>query len=306
MTTPENKTIQIYEVGPRDGLQNEAHPVSAAAKIEYISMLAAAGLTRIEATSFVRPGAIPQLSDAAEVYPNARERVGDSARLLALTPNRKGMENALAAGLQEGAVFTAASESFTKKNINASIEESFARFAAVLELAREAEIPVRGYVSTVVECPYEGRIAPERVLAVTKRLFDSGVCQVSLGETIGVAVPDDIRRLLDVLCREIAPEKLAGHFHDTRATALSNVFAALEYGLGIFDAASGGMGGCPYAPGAAGNLATEDLVYALERSGYATGVDLHKLAGASAFIGGETGRQPASRVYLARQKSVAG
>lgn len=297
MSTPKTEHIQIYEVGPRDGLQNEAQPVPAAAKIRYIEALAAAGHTRIEATSFVRPGAIPQLSDAHEVYTGIKKQTGVS--YIALTPNRKGMENGLAAGLQEGAVFTAASESFTKKNINVTIAESIDRFREVMQLAGEAQIPVRGYVSTVVECPYEGRIAPEAVLAVCLNLLETGVYQISLGETIGVAVPDDISRLLDVLLKEIPAEKLAGHFHDTRGTALAGVFRAIEYGLRIFDASSGGLGGCPYAPGAAGNLATEDLVYALHRSGYATGIDLAALTAATTGIADALGRQPTARAYLA-------
>lgn len=289
--------ILIYEVGPRDGLQNEARAVPADAKIRYVEALADAGLTRIEATSFVRPGVIPQLSDAHEVYTGITKREG--VRYIALTPNRKGMENGLAAGLQEGAIFTAASESFTQKNINATIAESIERFREVMELAGGANIPVRGYVSTVVECPYEGRVPPEAVLAVCLELLELGVYQVSLGETIGVAVPDDVSRLLDVLLKKIPPEKLAGHFHDTRGTALANVFRAIDCGLRIFDASSGGLGGCPYAPGAAGNLATEDLVYALERSGFETGVDLSRLARATAEIGLALGREPAARAYLA-------
>ncbi len=302
MSTDKERAVTIYEVGPRDGLQNEARPVSAAAKIAYIEALAAAGLTRIEATSFVRPGVIPQLSDAAEVYSGVmqspRATAEKAARYIALTPNRKGMENGLAAGLQEGAIFTAASEAFTQKNINATIAESMARFREVLPLAESAGIPVRGYVSTVVACPYAGAIEPEAVKAVCLDLLEMGVYQVSLGETIGVAVPDDIARLLDVLLKEIPAEKLAGHFHDTRGTALANVYRALDFGLRIFDSSSGGLGGCPYAPGAAGNLATEDLVYALERTGYDTGVDLNQLAAATEGIGQALGRTPNSRVFL--------
>ncbi len=297
MNAPKSTQIQIYEVGPRDGLQNEAQPVPTDAKIRYIEALTRAGHTRIEATSFVRPGVIPQLSDAHDVYTGLTKR--DGVRYIALTPNRKGMENGLAAGLQEGAVFTAASEAFTKKNINATIAESIDRFREVMQLADDAQIPVRGYVSTIVECPYAGRVEPEAVLAVCRQLLELGVYQVSLGETIGVAVPDDIARLLDVLLKEIPGEKLAGHFHDTRGTALSNVYKAIEYGLHVFDASSGGLGGCPYAPGAAGNLATEDLVYALHRSGYETGVDLAALTAATTEIAGALGRQPSARAYLA-------
>ncbi len=301
-----SKKVTIYEVGPRDGLQNESRPVSAEAKIRYIEMLADAGLNHIEASSFVRPGAIPQLSDAAEVFAGlaARGNVADNVRLIALTPNRRGMENALAAGAREAAVFTAASESFTKKNINSTIDESFARFADVMELAREMKLPVRGYVSTVVECPYEGRVNPEKVREVTQRLFDAGVYQVSLGETIGVATPDDISRLLDVLLKDLPADQLAGHFHDTRGTALANVYRAMEFGLRIFDASSGGLGGCPYAPGAAGNLATEDLVYALHRDGYETGTVLEKIATATEFMLTEIGRPATSKAYLAVQSKL--
>ena len=300
------KFVQIYEMGPRDGLQNEKTPVPPAAKIQYIHALADAGHTRIEATSFVRPGVIPQLSDAHEVYSAIEKEKYPDVMFMALTPNLKGLENGLAVGLQEAAVFTAASESFTKKNINASIAESLERFGPVMQRAGEAGIPVRGYVSTVVECPYEGRIEPAAVLEVCQRLLDLGVYQISLGETIGVAVPDDVARLLDMLCKTIAPEKLAGHFHDTRGTALANVLRALnDYGLRVFDASSGGLGGCPYAPGAAGNLATEDLVYTLHRSGYETGLDLEKLARATAGISEALGRTPSGRVYLACQTRLA-
>jgi hydroxymethylglutaryl-CoA lyase len=297
-----NKSIQIYEVGPRDGLQNESHAVPAPAKIRYIELLAEAGLKKIEAASFVRAGVIPQLADAAEVYAALDKTRG--ADFIALTPNRKGLEAGLAVGLMEAAIFTAASESFTKKNINATIDESFARFQEIMPLAVERKLPVRGYVSTVVECPYEGPIAPAAVRDIVARLFDLGVYQVSLGETIGVAAPDDISRLLDVLVKDFPTDRLAGHYHDTRGTALANVFRSLDYGLRIFDASSGGLGGCPYAPGAAGNLATEDLVYALGRSGYDTGVNLTALARATEFITAQLGRDAVSRVYQAEAKKL--
>ena len=292
---PDKKAVTIFEVGPRDGLQNEKGIVSPAAKVRFVEMLAAAGHRKIEVTSFVRPGVIPQLSDAGEVYPGVKREAGKV--YAALVPNVKGMENALAAGVQEIAVFTAASETFTQKNINCTIAESLERFAAVRDLARENNIPVRGYVSTVVECPYEGKIKPEATLTLSRKLLDMGCYEVSLGETIGVAVPEEIARLLDVLVKEIPAEKLAGHYHDTRSTALANVARSLEYGLRTFDASAAGLGGCPYAPGAAGNLATEDLIYTLHRSGYETGVDLVKLMEASRFISGELNRAVSSRVY---------
>lgn len=292
-----SESVTIYEVGPRDGLQNESGVIPPEAKIRYVDLLSDAGLPYIEVTSFVRPGVIPQLADAAEVYPAVRK---DPGRVYgALVPNAKGMQNALAAGVREAAVFSAASESFTKRNINATIAESIERFGDVARMAREANVPLRGYVSTVVECPYEGRIQPEAVADVCARLRDVGVREISLGETIGVAVPDDVARMLDAVLKVCPAEMLAGHFHDTRGTALANVLRSLEFGLRVFDSSAGGLGGCPYAPGAAGNLATEDLVYTLERSGYSTGVDLDKLAIASRFIAGHLGRPLASRVYLA-------
>ena len=289
--------VRIYEVGPRDGLQNEARIVSARDKIEFIRLLSLSGLTNIEATAFVR--SVSQMADAQEVYTSVRDF---GTRMSALVPNRKGMENALASGLREAAIFTAASETFTRKNINSSIEESFSRFKEVMQLAADHAIPVRGYVSTVVECPYEGRIAPQKVAEICDRLIQAGVYEISLGETIGVAVPNDISRLLDEVTKKVPPEKLAGHYHDTRGTALSNVFRSLDYGLSVFDSSAGGLGGCPYAPGASGNLATEDLLYALHRSKIETGVDLGKIADASEFIRHAIAKEPASRVFAAIRK----
>ncbi len=288
------KKVRVYEVGPRDGLQNEVRPVSAADKIEFIRLLSLSGLSNIEATAFVR--SVPQMADASQVDPAVR---GFGPRMSALVPNRKGMELAIEAGLQEAAVFTAASESFTRKNINSSIEESFGRFREVMQLAAEHRIPVRGYVSTVVECPYEGKIAPEKAAVVCERLLELGVYEISLGETIGVAVPDDIARLLDEVLKKVPSERLAGHYHDTRGTAMANVLKSIEYGIRVFDSSAGGLGGCPYAPGASGNLATEDLLYTLHRSGFETGVDLAKVAAASAFIQSAVGKPPASRVFAA-------
>lgn len=291
-----SKQVRIYEVGPRDGLQNEKIVIASADKIRFIELLDEAGFDKIEATSFVRSGAIPQMSDAAVVYPAVR---GKGARKSALVPNAKGMHTALECGLEEGAIFTAASDTFTQRNINCTIAESFERFRDVARVAQERSIPLRGYVSCVVECPYEGRITPENVLDVSLRLIDLGVYEISLGETIGVAVPDDVSRLLDVLLARIKPEMIAGHFHDTRGTALANVFCALGMGVRTFDSSAGGLGGCPYAPGASGNLATEDLVYALNRSGYHTGIDMARLWAASAYMQSVTGKHPASRAFSA-------
>lgn len=295
--------IEIQEVGPRDGLQNEATPIAADKKVAFIAALARAGLRRIEATSFVRPGVIAQLSDAAEVYRAIPKTSG--CIYSALVPNRRGMETALECGVQEVAVFTAASESFTKRNINCTIEESFLRFADVFELATAQSVKVRGYVSTVVDCPYEGPIAPERVAEIAGRLLDSGCYEVSLGETIGTAVPDDVARLLDAVLKLVPADKLAGHFHDTRGTALANVARSLDYGLRVFDSSAAGLGGCPYAPGAAGNLATEDLVYFLERSGFSTGVDLPALVGAAGHVLPQIGRASQSRVHQAELSRAA-
>jgi len=288
------KSVRVYEVGPRDGLQNESAIVPTQSKIEFIKKLTVAGLERIEAVSFVKPGAIPQMADSAEVYRAVRDA---GAVYSGLVPNAKGMETAMACGVQEIAVFTAASETFTKKNINATIEESFGRFSEVMRVAGENKIPVRGYVSTAVECPYEGKIPPEKTAAICARLLDGGVYEVSIGDTIGAAVPDDISRLLDEVIKRVPAQLLAGHYHDTRGTALANVFRSIEYGVRTFDSSSGGLGGCPYAPGASGNLATEDLLYALHRSGFQTGVSLEKIAEASAFMREVLGKPPASRVF---------
>lgn len=303
------KQIQIIEVGPRDGLQNEKVPVPTEAKMQLIQDLSHAGLRRIEATSFVRADRIPQLADAAELYPALRELqkhddAMEKTTLSALVPNERGMQTALQCNVQEVAVFTAASDAFTQKNIGCSIEESFDRFAGVMRLAREHSIPVRGYVSTVIECPYGGAVKPQVVVDVCNRLLDAGCFEISLGETIGVAVPDDLSRLLDLLVAQIPVEKLAGHYHDTRGTALSLIFRSLEYGMHKFDAAAGGLGGCPYARGAAGNLATEDLLYALHRSGYSTGVDLDAVVAASHRLALTIQKTPSSRVYLSAEKGL--
>ncbi len=295
-------TVVIYEVGPRDGLQNEHRVVPAEAKIRFVEKLIDAGLPKIEVTSFVRSGVIPQLSDASEVFAGVEKKPGRV--YAALVPNRKGMENGLKADLREAAIFTAASDAFTQKNINCTVDESIERFRDVFAAAEGRDVRVRGYVSTVVECPYAGPIAPERVAEVCKRLLDLGVYEISLGETIGVAVPDEVARLLDAVLKVVPAEKLAGHFHDTRGTALANVSRSLEYGLRTFDSSAGGLGGCPYAPGASGNLATEDLVYMLHRSGYETGVDIKKLVDASGYMREQLNRVPSSRVYQAMMSTV--
>jgi hydroxymethylglutaryl-CoA lyase len=274
--------VTVVEVGPRDGLQNEMSAVPTDVKLRFISALVDAGVKHIEATSFVSPKAVPQLADAADLA--KRLPAAPGVTYSALVPNEKGLDRALESGLRRIAVFTAASETFTKKNINMTIDESFAAFTPVVRRARDAGLTVRGYVSTSFVCPYEGDIATEKVLHVTRRLFDLGVEEVAISDTIGAASPRDVIDTVGSLLQSSPREKIALHFHDTYGTALANVLVGLELGVTTFDASAGGLGGCPYAPGAAGNLATEDLVYMLEHMGIATGIDLLKLAAASTVI----------------------
>jgi isopropylmalate/homocitrate/citramalate synthase len=291
--------VQIVEVGPRDGLQNEHALVPTAQKIAFIQLLAEAGLPVVEATSFVSPRAIPQLSDASEVMANLSRLPTTSYPVL--VPNLKGMERALSAGVRSIAVFTAASESFTRHNINATIAESLANFRPVIAQAQQAGVPVRGYISTVFGCPYEGAVDPRQVLRVARELLEMGVSELSLGDTIGVATPNQVVEVLDLLLNEgqIPMEQLAVHFHDTRGTALANVLTALQMGITIVDSSAGGLGGCPYAPGAAGNLATEDLLYMLHGLGISTGVDLEKVVAATRFIAPYLNHPPTSKYYQA-------
>ena len=274
--------VRIVEVGPRDGLQNEPDKVPTVDKIAYIDLLTQAGLRDIEVTSFVRPSRIPQLADAADVFAGTIHR--DGVRYSALVPNRKGLENALAAGVRSIAVFTGASESFTRRNINMTIAESLDRFGDVASIALREGVEVRGYVSVCFGCPYEGAVDPERVIAVTQALLDMGCYEVSIGDTIGVARPGQVEDLVSRLVAVTDLGRIALHLHDTRGTALANVLTGLLMGVSIFDAAAGGLGGCPYAPGASGNLATEDLVYMLHGMGIETGVDLDTLVEASRFM----------------------
>jgi hydroxymethylglutaryl-CoA lyase len=274
--------ITVYEVGPRDGLQNEPGIVPAKHKIALIDLLSQTGLRHIEATSFVSPKWVPQMADAADVMAGIKRK--PDVIYAALTPNMKGLEAALEAGADEVAIFGAASESFSQKNINCSIAESLERFAPVAKAALAAGVSLRGYVSCVIACPYEGAVAPEQVRDVTQALLDLGCHQVSLGDTIGKGVPDDVCRLLDTVMESILSDKLAGHFHDTNGNALANVEIALKYGLGCFDSAIGGLGGCPYAPGAKGNLSTIPLVKMLHARGCDTGLDMAKLLAAEAYL----------------------
>jgi isopropylmalate/homocitrate/citramalate synthase len=295
--------VRVVEVGPRDGLQNEKVQIPTEQKIQFIKMLTEAGLPVVEATSFVSPRAIPQLQDAGAVM--AALTPSSQIQYPVLVPNLKGMERALASGVRSIAVFTAASESFTRHNIRATIEESLANFRPVVALARQEGIAVRGYISTVFGCPYEGSVDPQRVLSVARALLDMGVDELSLGDTIGVATPNQVVDVLDLLVSQgaIPLNRLAVHFHDTRGTALANVLVALQMGIHIVDAAAGGLGGCPYAPGAAGNLATEDLLYMLHGMGTQTGVDLEKVVEATQFIAPFLGHAPTSKYYQAARSA---
>lgn len=275
-------SVKIVEVGPRDGLQNEKVTIPTEVKVAYITALSDAGLRVIEAGAFVSPKWVPQMADSAEVYRNIPKDPG--VEYPVLVPNMKGLERAIEAGVQSIALFTAASESFNRRNINMGIDESFANYAPVAARARAEGIRVRGYVSTSFGCPYEGEVPPEKVLEVSARLLDLGCYEVSIGDTIGVGTPMQVQGVIGMLLQVIPAGKLAMHFHDTRGTALANTLAALEMGIVTFDASSGGLGGCPYAPGASGNMATEDLVYMLDKMAIDTGVDLNRLVAASSVI----------------------
>jgi len=275
-------SVKVVEVGPRDGLQNEKVTIPTQAKIDYITALGDAGLRVIEAGAFVSPKWVPQMADTAEVYRNIPKDPGVDYPVL--VPNMKGLESAIETGVKSISIFTAASDTFNKRNINMSIDESFANYAPVAARARAEGMRVRGYVSTAFGCPYEGDVAPEKVLEVSARLLDLGCYEVSVGDTIGVGTPVQVQGVIGMLLQVIPASKLAMHFHDTRGTALANTLAALEMGITTFDASSGGLGGCPYAPGASGNMATEDLVYMLEKMGIDTAVDLNLLVAASQII----------------------
>ena len=294
--------FRIVDVGPRDGLQNEPRSVPTATKLELIDRLGAAGLKTIEATSFVSPKWIPQLADADQLYPALRRR--PDVRYPVLVPNEKGMRRALDAGVGEVAVFTAASESFNRKNINASIDESLARFEPVMALAREHGVPVRGYVSCALGCPYEGPIEPAAVARVARALDELGCYQVSLGDTIGVGTPLKARRMFEAVMAEVPVERLAAHFHDTYGQALANLTACIELGVRTADASVAGLGGCPYAQGASGNVATEDVVYLVEGMGFDTGIDLVALVETGRWIAAQLGREPASKLSRINAESI--
>lgn len=292
-------SIKLFEMAPRDGLQNEPGTlVPTATKIELIERLANAGLTHIEAASFVSPKWVPQMGDATDVMNGIARQPG--VVYSALTPNLKGLEGALAAGVEEVAVFGAASEAFSQKNINCSIAESLERFEPVLARANEAGVRVRGYVSCVLGCPYEGDISPQKVAEVAKALYEMGCYEISLGDTIGVGTPLAAKRMIEATRQQVPIEHLAAHFHDTYGMALANLYAVLEEGVSVIDAATAGLGGCPYAKGASGNVATEDVLYLLEGLGINTGIDLQAVIDTGYWITNELGRKPSAKVALAK------
>jgi hydroxymethylglutaryl-CoA lyase len=290
--------VALVEVGPRDGLQNEPGAVPTDVKIGLIDRLSDTGLRTIEATSFVSPKWVPQMADHAAVMLGLRRVAG--VRYSALTPNLQGFAAARAAGVDEVAVFAAASETFSRRNINCSIAESLDRFAPVLEAARIAGVPVRGYVSCVLGCPFEGEVAPAAVARVAEALFRMGCREVSLGDTIGVGTPGSARRMVEAVAQRVPVERLAAHFHDTYGQAVVNLYSVMELGIAVIDSAVAGLGGCPYAPGASGNVATEDVLFMLDGLGIETGVDLDRVVAAGRFICDHLGRVPASRVAQAR------
>lgn len=295
--------VTIVEVGPRDGLQNEKAVVPTSQKIAFVDQLTAAGHRAIEVSAFVSPKWVPQMGDAAEVFAGITRKEG--VRYSALVPNRAGLDRALASGVREVAIFAASSETFSRKNINQSIDESFVVYRQVTDAAVQAGLRVRAYLSTSFGCPFEGAVDPARVIDFSDRLLQLGAYEVAVSDTIGIAHPGQVSRLLDDLLQRIAVHRIALHFHDTRGTALANVLAALRHGVTTFDSSAGGLGGCPYAPGAAGNLATEDLVYMLDGLGIATGVSLAGVVRASSAMAGVIGHALPSRYVQALQGSRA-
>lgn len=304
LTSKLPQQVKVVEVGPRDGLQNEAIPVSADAKIQLIEKLADAGVNYIESGSFVSPKWVPQMATSTEVFEKLTRN--NNVTYAALTPNLRGFEGALAVNADEVAIFGAASESFSQKNINCSIEESLERFAPIMEAAKKANIKVRGYVSCVLGCPYEGDIDPEQVALVAEKLFAMGCYEISLGDTVGVGNPNSVTKMIQAVSTRLPTDKLAVHFHDTYGQALTNIYAALQLGVSVVDSAIAGLGGCPYAKGASGNVATEDVVYMLNGLGISTGIDFNKLLQAGWFISDTLGKTPISKVsnaYLAQENS---
>lgn len=293
------RQVKIVEVGPRDGLQNESSIISTAVKIEFINRLSECGFKTVETTSFVSPKWIPQLADHSEVMRGIKR--APTIHYPVLVPNMQGFENALATGVDEIAVFTAASETFTQKNINCSIAESFDRFAPILAKAKKQKIRVRGYISCALGCPYEGEIKLAVVANVAKKLFTMGCYEISLGDTIGVGTPGKIQKMIETVAKQVPIKYLAGHFHDTYGQALANILAALQLGITVFDSSVAGLGGCPYARGASGNVASEDVLYMLNGLGIETGIDLDKLIGVGTFICEQIGKPTRSKVGTARK-----
>src|SRR5438067_11151693 len=296
-------SAKIVEVGPRDGLQNEKVTIPTEAKVDYVTALGDAGLRVIEAGAFVSPKWVPQMADTADVYRDIPKDPG--VEYPVLVPNMKGLERAIDAGVKSIAIFTAASETFNQRNINMTIDESFENYAPVVMRARSDGMRVRGYISTAFGCPYEGDVPPEKVLEVSARLLDLGCYEVSVGDTIGVGTPMQVQGVIGVLLQVIPQSRLAMHFHDTRGTALANTLAALEMGIAAFDTSAGGLGGCPYAPGASGNMATEDLVYMLDSMAIETGGDLNRLVAASSIIAPYLDHPLPGRYLQARTKAKA-
>ncbi|NWE46837.1 hydroxymethylglutaryl-CoA lyase [Pseudomonas gingeri] len=291
--------VRLIEVGPRDGLQNEAQPISVDDKVRLVDRLTDAGLGYIEVGSFVSPKWVPQMAGSAEVFARIQRKAGVTYG--ALAPNLRGFEDAMAAGVREVAVFAAASEAFSQRNINCSISESLERFVPIMDAARQHGVTVRGYVSCVLGCPYEGQVAAEQVAVVARELYAMGCYEVSLGDTIGTGTPGATRRMFEVVSAQVPRDKLAGHFHDTYGQAMANLYASLLEGIQVFDSSIAGLGGCPYAKGASGNVATEDVLYMLNGLGIDTGVDLDRLLLAGQEICGVLGRVTGSRVAKARQ-----
>ncbi|QQZ40127.1 hydroxymethylglutaryl-CoA lyase [Pseudomonas sp. SK3(2021)] len=290
--------VRLVEVGPRDGLQNEAQPISVADKVQLVDALSAAGLGYIEVGSFVSPKWVPQMAGSAEVFAQIQRKPGVTYG--ALAPNLRGFEDALAAGVKEVAVFAAASEAFSQRNINCSISQSLERFVPIMEAAKQQGVTVRGYVSCVLGCPYEGEVAPEQVAVVARELYSMGCYEVSLGDTIGTGTAGATRRMFEVVAAHVPRDKLAGHFHDTYGQALANIYASLLEGIAVFDSSIAGLGGCPYAKGASGNVASEDVLYLLNGLGIETGIDMERLILAGQQICSVLGRPTGSRVAKAR------
>lgn len=288
------KFVKIVEVGPRDGLQNEKEIVTTADKVELVNRLSDAGLQAIEAGSFVSPKWVPQMGDTADVLSQIKRKEGVSYP--SLTPNMRGFEAAMAVGVKEVAIFGAASESFSQKNINCSIAESLERFEPIMDAAKENGILVRGYVSCVMGCPYEGKIEASKVADVSKTLLEMGCYEISLGDTVGVGTAEETKHLIEAVVKYVPIDKIAGHFHDTYGQALANIYAAMQMGVSVFDSSVAGLGGCPYAKGAAGNVSSEDVAYMLKGCGVETGIDFEKLLEAGRFISNVIGRKPVSKV----------